>query len=53
LEGFEKSMWYWSKWFDKNITWNIGNVTKIKFWEDRWTDEISLAEKFPGLYSNN
>jgi len=33
----------------------VGNGKRIKFWLDDWTDNGSLAEKFPTLFqlSNN
>ena len=34
------------------LTWKVGCGDKKKFWEDRWLcGEMSLAEKFPRLYS--
>ena len=38
-------------WFDRRIRWKCGNGSKIRFWEDWWVGDGSLADKFPILYS--
>jgi len=38
---------YDKKWFNNNIIWNLGKKkNQIKFWDDRWNDQIKLGEIF-------
>ena len=30
------------KWFNENLSWKIGTVNKIKFWDDIWVGECKL-----------
>lgn len=42
----------WSAVFNEQAyRWILGNVEKILFWEDVWLCAISLAQKYPRLYS--
>lgn len=41
----------WSSAFSENAhMWLVGNGRLILFWEDKWFEGVSLAEKFPRLY---
>nr|KYP31251.1 hypothetical protein KK1_048595 [Cajanus cajan] len=35
------------------MTWKLLDVERIRFWEDKWLGNISLADKFPRLYVNS
>ena len=38
-------------WFNSNIKWKIGSVSKVLFWEDAWKEDgVLLKEKYPRLY---
>jgi len=37
-------------WFDKSFEWGVGEGKKVKFWEDKWVGEETLASRFPRLY---
>nr|KYP48155.1 Putative ribonuclease H protein At1g65750 family [Cajanus cajan] len=41
------------QWFDNMMTWKLMDGERIKFWEDKWLGNISLANKFPRLYVNS
>ena len=40
-------------WFNKFIKWKMGDGQNIRFWEDSWLGEQSLANRFPRLYLNS
>lgn len=35
------------------VRWNVGNGRKIRFWEDHWTGNVSLAIVYWPLYMIN
>ena len=37
--------------FSKFLRFDVGDGTRIKFWEDVWCKDCSLKEAFPKLYS--
>ena len=37
--------------FSSHTRFNLGDGSKIKFWDDVWCKEASLKEAFPGLYN--
>jgi len=37
-------------WFDKCFEWVVGERERVKFWEDKWVGEETLAYRFPRLY---
>ena len=37
--------------FSKLLWFDVGDGTRIKFWEDVWCRDCSLKEAFPELYS--
>ena len=37
--------------FSKFLRFDVGDGTRIKFWEDVWCKDCSLKESFPELYS--
>ena len=39
-----------SNWFDCRSKWILGDGRSVKFWKDRWVEDIVLKEKFPRLF---
>jgi len=37
--------------FEDKIGWALGDEKDIKFWEDKWADNVPLMYKYPRLYS--
>ena len=35
------------------MQWKIGSGTRIKFWEDKWLDDMPLMPSYPRLYANS
>ena len=40
-------------WFDKNVKWKIGSRTRIRFWEDKWIEGMTLRQSYPKLCDNS
>jgi len=38
-------------WFDCRSKWILGDGRSVKFWDDRWVEDIVLKEKYPRLFS--
>ena len=36
--------------FSRHILYDIGDGSRVKFWQDRWCEETSLAVKYPDLF---
>ena len=36
--------------FSRHILYDIGDGSRVKFWQDRWCGETSLAVSYPGLF---
>ena len=36
--------------FLRHILYNIGDGSRVKFWQDRWCGETSLAVSYPELF---
>ena len=41
----------WDNEFEDRGWWEIGDGKEIRFWEDKWVDNVSLKHKFPRLFS--
>ena len=43
----------WSGWwnFSKFIRYEVGDGTRVKFWDDVWCRDRPLKEAFPDLYN--
>ena len=39
----------WSS-FSSHILYDIGDGSRVKFWQDRWCGETSLAVRYPALF---
>ena len=49
-----KRVWTLEDWgsdFEDKIGWALGDGKHIRFWEDKWADNVSLMYKYPRLYS--
>ena len=36
--------------FSRHILYDIGDGSRVKFWQDRWCGETSLAVSYPDLF---
>ena len=36
--------------FSRHILYDIGDVSRVKFWQDHWCGETSLAVSYPDLF---
>ena len=36
--------------FSRHILYDIGDGSRVKFWQDRWCDETSLVVSYPELF---
>jgi len=36
-------------WFNKQVSWKVGNRKDICFWDDPWLDVVPLKQKYPML----
>ena len=36
--------------FSRHILYDIGDGSRVKFWQDRWCGETSLADRYPNLF---
>ena len=41
--------WVWPS-FSRHILYDIGDGSRVKFWQDHWGGEISLAVSYPELF---
>ena len=41
--------WGWPS-FSRHILYDIGDGSRVKFWQDRWCGETSLAVSYPELF---
>ena len=41
--------WGWPS-FSRHILYDIGDGSRVKFWQDCWCGETSLAASYPGLF---
>ena len=49
-----KEVWAIKGWkgnFEDNCSWEVGDSREIRFWEDKWMENVKLKEKFPRLFS--
>lgn len=63
IGGMEGKLSYWWKdifgtcfsmeetsWFDLNVRLKLGDVGKVRFWQDAWLGQCALNDKFARLY---
>lgn len=53
--GFGSGVWKgickgWEP-FERLISFDIGNGSKVKFWKDKWCGEVELWRLFPDLFN--
>ena len=36
--------------FSRHILYDISDGSRVKFWQDRWCGETSLADRYPNLF---
>jgi len=49
-----RKVWFLEGWgndFEGRGRWEVGDGKEIRFWEDKWLENISLLHKFPRLFS--
>ena len=37
-------------WFNKQVSWKVGNGKDVRFWDDPWLGGVSLKQKYPRLH---
>jgi len=62
VQNYKESLWWrdirkvwnleeWGNDFEDRGRWEVGDGKEIRFWEDKWVDNVPLKHKFPRLFS--